>query len=135
MILIVDDHPDTCRPMARLLRCAGHRVACVDRGPDALARARVDVPSCVVLDVMMPDMDGFEVLARLRAAPATAGVPVLMYSASASPADRRRAELLGADDFADKGRTEWADLLARIERLCRTPGDEAGGSGPASYPT
>ena len=137
MILIVDDHRDTCRIMTRLLERAGHHVECVDRGREALACVQQVRPSCVVLDVMMPEMDGFEVLERLRAAPLTADVPVLMYSASATDADRRRAASLGADDFADKGRTEWTDLLARIERLCDrpTPTGEADLSEPISHPT
>jgi CheY-like chemotaxis protein len=137
MILIVDDHPDTCRAMARLLERAGHQVACANDGPDALAHVLIVRPACVVLDVMMPDMDGFEVLKRLRAKPATSDVPVLMYSAHTSAADQRRARALGADDFAEKGRTGWADLLSRIDRLCErtTSGDEAGRSGPASHPT
>jgi DNA-binding response OmpR family regulator len=88
-----------------------------------------------VLDLMMPGMDGFEVLRRLRAAPATADVPVLMYSAHATASDRVRATAFGADDFADKGRTEWPDLLARIERLSGRPlGGEGDPGGPVGRP-
>ena len=124
MILIVDDHLDTCRPLTRLLERAGHSVECVHHGHDALALARGVRPNCVVLDVMMPGLTGFDVLKALRARPATADVPVLMYSAHGTESDRQRAALLGADDFLVKGRTEWADLLARIEALAAR-GDRA----------
>jgi CheY-like chemotaxis protein len=117
MILIVDDYPDTCRLLMKLLQRIGHRVECVHDGRDALEVVRAVRPACIILDVMMPEMDGFEVLKRLRAGPATADVPVMMYSASASEADRHRAEMLGADDFASKVATDWTELLAKVQRL------------------
>ena len=129
MILIVDDHLDTCRPLTRLLERAGHSVECVHQGHDALALASEVRPKCVVLDVMMPGLTGFDVLKALRARRATADVPVLMYSAHATEADRQRAAVLGADDFLVKGRVEWAELLARIEALAARGDRAAAGEG------
>ena len=87
-VLVVEDHPDTCRMMARLLAAFGHRADCALSGEAALAHlaAAAAPPDVVLLDAMMPGMDGVEVLRRLRADPRTARLPVVMCSAVSDPA-------------------------------------------------
>ena len=69
MILIVDDHPDSCEPLKRLLTMVGHPAECVQSGPDALAYMRTVEPDAVVLDVRMPGMSGLDVLKIVRSDP------------------------------------------------------------------
>jgi two-component system sensor histidine kinase ChiS len=118
MILIVDDSPETCQPIARLLTRLGYHVQCVSHGRDALEVMGTVQPECVVLDLMMPEVSGLDVLASMRRQHGLANVPVLMYSAGATPEDRTNAARLGANDFVTKGTVEWPDLLCRIEALC-----------------
>ena len=117
-VLIVDDHLPTARTVAALLRYAGHRAACADGGAAALAHLQTDRPDVVVLDVMMPGMDGLTVLRRLREHPRLSALPVLMYSAVDDDEKRSAALAAGAQDYLVKGRTEWPELRAAIERYC-----------------
>lgn len=112
-ILIVDDEPDIGRILGLILRAAGFEVAAVDGGRDALAHLASSATDLVLLDVTMPEIDGFETLRRIREAPATARLPVLMLTANASAADRTRAQSLGADDFIAKP-FDPADVVERV---------------------
>ena len=134
-ILIVDDNLDGCRPLAKLLKHQGHRGICVGSGEEALAYLRSHRPDLVLLDVMMPDVDGYEVLRAVRRDPRTAHVPVIMFSAVAGEfIDRAFRE--GATDYWLKG-TLGADLitagLARHLSGRTWPGEgEAGAPSPAA---
>ena len=118
-ILVVDDIPTNVKLLearldGRILRC--RRPRC--RAPEALAiceRAQCDI---VLLDVMMPEMDGFEVCRRLKANPATHHIPVVMVTALDQPSDRVRGLEAGADDFLTKPVSDIA-LLARVRSLVR----------------
>jgi CheY-like chemotaxis protein len=113
-ILIVDDEPETCRVMSRLFARRGWTSAAVHDGADALAAVRSDRPDAVLLDVMMPGMDGFEVLAAIRADVGVGGVPVLFYSARHDQATVERALAAGADDYITK--------LTSAAQVCRRVG-------------
>jgi DNA-binding response OmpR family regulator len=115
-VLIVDDEPEIGRILALILRGAGFEATAVEGGRAALARIAEAPPDVVLLDVLMPELDGFEVLARLRATPATARLPVVMLTANTGDADRHRAVELGADDFIAKP-FEAADTVARVRAL------------------
>ena len=117
-ILIVDDEPEIGRILAVILRGAGFEVAAVDGGRAALEHLAASATDLVLLDVIMPELDGFETLRRIRAAPATARVPVLMLTANAGAADRARAESLGADDFIAKP-FDPAEVVERIHARLR----------------
>jgi DNA-binding response OmpR family regulator len=112
-ILIVDDEPEIGRILGFILRGAGFEVAAVDGGRAALAHLAASATDLVLLDVTMPEIDGFETLRRIREAPATARLPVLMLTANASAADRTRAQSLGADDFIAKP-FDPADVVERV---------------------
>ena len=96
-VLIVDDEPDI-RRIAKLglSRVGGMEVVEAANGAEALVRAKADKPDAVLLDVMMPGLDGPSTLARLREDPATAGIPVVFLTAKAIAAELERLKVLGA---------------------------------------
>lgn len=112
-VLIVDDEPEIGRLLGLILRGAGFEVAAVEGGRAALAHLAAAATDLVLLDVIMPELDGFETLRRIRETPATATLPVLMLTASAGAADRARAESLGANDFIAKP-FDPADVVERV---------------------
>lgn len=112
-VLIVDDEPEIGRLLGLILRGAGFEVAAVEGGRAALAHLAAAATDLVLLDVIMPELDGFETLSRIRETPATATLPVLMLTASAGAADRARAESLGANDFIAKP-FDPADVVERV---------------------
>ena len=112
-VLIVDDEPEIGRLLGLILRGAGIEVAAVEGGRAALAHLAASATDLVLLDVIMPELDGFETLRRIRETPATATLPVLMLTASAGAADRARAESLGANDFIAKP-FDPADVVERV---------------------
>ncbi len=101
-LLLVEDEPDVARLLVYNLEAAGWSVSHVTRGLDALARARAEEPVVVVLDVMLPDMSGFDVCKRLRETEQTADVGVLMLTARTEPDDRITGLEVGADDYVGK---------------------------------
>src|SRR5437773_230915 len=98
-ILLVDDNIDTVRPLARLLQYMGHKVHCATSGVEALGYLHAIRPQLVLLDVSMPEMDGLEVLKRMRADGQLSSLPVVMYSALSDDARRNKAMQLGAVDY------------------------------------
>ncbi|WP_091877060.1 heavy metal response regulator transcription factor [Massilia yuzhufengensis] len=117
-ILVIEDEPKTGDYLQRGLTESGFVVRLARNGRDGLALAREEVPELVVLDVMLPRMDGWEVLAALRADPATEGVPVLFLTARDEVQDRVRGLELGADDYLVKP-FAFVELVARIRSLLR----------------
>ncbi len=116
-ILLVEDEALISSFIEKGLRADGHAVETVDRGDLALDRIRVTEPDLVVLDVMIPGMDGFEVLGALRAADPE--LPVVMLTARAEIADRVRGLDLGATDYMVKP-FAFAELSARIRAHMRS---------------
>ncbi|MDB4892293.1 MAG: response regulator receiver [Gemmatimonadetes bacterium] len=115
-ILVVEDTPAYAEALERTLALEGHQVILARRAQEALARARADVPDLVVLDLGLPDHDGYHVLRELRSRGFEA--PVLILSARSLEADKVEGFRLGADDYVTKpfGALE---LLARISALLR----------------
>jgi CheY-like chemotaxis protein len=104
-----------------MLELAGHPTIGVTDGAAALASVATRLPAMVILDVMMPDMDGFQVLRALRAAPASRRLPVVMFSAMSDAASADRAAALGASEYVVKGRMRYAELRALVVRYLGTP--------------
>ena len=117
-ILVVDDEPDIVALVVYHLAKAGYRVSSAATGPDALAMAKRDRPSLVVLDLMLPGMSGFDVLARLRDDEATAGLAVLMLTARKDEPDRIKGLELGADDYLTKPFSPQ-ELVLRVGAILR----------------
>src|SRR3979411_2262117 len=117
-VLVGDDAPANVKLLEARLSAEYFDVVTAANGAEALAicqRAECDI---ILLDVMMPDMDGFEVCRRLKASPATHYIPVVMVTALDSPSDRVRGLEAGADDFLTKPVTDIV-LIARLRSLTR----------------
>jgi DNA-binding response OmpR family regulator len=98
-VLVVDDEPDIRDIFESVFTEEGYRLSFADNGKDALEIAIAQTPDLILLDAMMPHMDGFEVCRRLRHDPLTAEIPVIMVTALNDAASRIRALDAGADDF------------------------------------
>lgn len=116
-ILVVDDHLDLCKPMTALLKRLGYSAHYATGGEAALAFAHETPTDLVILDVMMPDMDGLEVLRRLKADPRTEHATVVMFSAIADPEFRKHAISKGAVDFWIKANVDFSQLRQRITEV------------------
>jgi two-component system cell cycle response regulator len=117
-ILVVDDIQANLRLLEIKLLNEYYEVAIAASGPEALATVQRWMPDVVLLDVMMPGMDGYEVCRRLKAQPGTAHIPVVMITALTDPAERVRGLEAGADDFLSKP-VDDATLFARLRALLR----------------
>jgi CheY-like chemotaxis protein len=111
----VDDDIGTGRLLALLVRHLGHTAAHVDSGGKALDYLSTHHPDLVILDVMMPGIDGLEVLSRMRQNPTTAQVPVVMFSALADPQFSHAAKLRGANDYWVKASIDFRNLGERLQ--------------------
>lgn len=116
-ILVVDDNLDAARALMRLTQRMGHDVECAYDGAQALAAVRASPPDLVILDVMMPQMDGLAVLERIKGDTATAGVTVVMFSAARDTETIQLARRRGAADFWLKGSFDFSELGPRIAML------------------
>ena len=118
-VLIVEDDSDLVALLKRWLERDGHRVEHAADGAAALeALAREPLPDLVLLDVMLPKVDGFEVLRRLRAEQRSARLPVVMISSFSRDRDAARGRELGANDYVVKPLMEL-EFLKRIEPLLK----------------
>ena len=121
-VLVVDDHADTAEILSRMLERRGYRAAAATSGKEALARMAGEVPSVVVLDVMMPEMNGAELLREMRENPQLSDVPVMVFSADFSFDRMREMMDLGANDYVVKGTAGWDQVLRRIGECARASG-------------
>ena len=117
-ILVVDDVPTNVKLLADLLAAKGYRVATAASGKEALARIESDRPDLVLLDVMMPDMSGYEVCRAIRANAATGILPVVLITALDPDKERIKGLEACADDFLTKP-VNQAELFARVKSLLR----------------
>ena len=115
-ILVVDDELDAQKLLSLILARAGYQVLTASNGAEALAQAEHALPDLIILDVMMPAMDGYEVLRRLRAHPLLSSTPVIMLSAKGEVRDRVTGLRSGADDYIPKP-ADSAELVARVEAV------------------
>jgi two-component system, OmpR family, alkaline phosphatase synthesis response regulator PhoP len=123
-ILVVDDEEDLLELVNYNLSKEGYRVHCVESGEKALAEARTSLPDLIVLDLLLPAVDGLEVCRLLKADPRTQQIPVIMLTAKSAEADVVTGLELGADDYLTKPFSPRV-LLARIKALLRRKAKEA----------
>ncbi len=115
-MLVVDDD-DVIRQLISVnLELEGFEVSTASDGRDCLARVRDVAPDVVTLDVMMPEMDGWDVAAQLRADPETAGIRIVLLSARAQEADLRRGDSIGVDAYLTKP-FDPEELIDTVRRL------------------
>jgi diguanylate cyclase (GGDEF)-like protein len=129
-LLIVDDEPDLRRILETLLHEDGYRVVTTGAGAEALALAQKQSFDLIILDLLLPDLDGFAVLGALRARPATALTPIILLSARDSAGEKVRGLQLGADDYVTKPFSA-AELLAR-QRAALRRRELEGGANPST---
>ena len=115
-VLVVDDDPVIQGLLRVNFEMEGYEVIVAGDGVEGLERARSERPAVVILDVMMPRMDGLEVARQLKGDPATAPIPIVLLSAKAQQIDVRAGDAAGADVYVTKP-FDPLDLLRRVEAL------------------
>jgi DNA-binding response OmpR family regulator len=117
-VLVVDDEPDAVELVSFNLKAAGYEVVTAEDGAEAIRKARQHAPELILLDVMLPEVDGLEVCKLLRRDPATSGIPVIMLTAKAAEIDRVLGLELGADDYVTKPYSP-RELVLRVKNLLK----------------
>jgi two-component system phosphate regulon response regulator PhoB len=115
-VLVVDDEPEAVELVEFNLKQAGFDVATAADGAEALKKARAVSPALILLDLMLPEIDGLEVCKLLRRDPVTAGIPIIMLTAKAAEIDRVLGLELGADDYVTKPFSP-RELVLRIRKI------------------
>jgi two-component system alkaline phosphatase synthesis response regulator PhoP len=118
LILLIEDEPDIVRLLTHYLEKDGFAVEAASTGPQGLAAIRRRKPAAVLLDLMLPDLDGYEICKRVRSDPATAQVPIIMLTAKGDETARVVGLELGADDYVTKPFSP-KEVLARLRALLR----------------
>ncbi len=134
-LLIVDDHPETLEIISRVLRQQGYAVTATNSGMQALALAEAEQPDLILLDGMMPDLDGWEVCRRIRNNPKIAHTAIIMFSAVNVAEQKLAGFNAGADDYLTKP-TEPVELIERVQNLLENvpPRPELTNVEPAAAP-
>jgi two-component system phosphate regulon response regulator PhoB len=120
-ILIVEDEPDVLELLSFHLQKAGYKTLTARDGPSGVTKVRDELPALVILDLMLPGLDGTDVCRQLKADPKTAHIPILMLTAKAEEVDRIVGLELGADDYVTKPFSP-RELLLRIKSILRRAG-------------
>jgi len=115
-ILVIEDDPASLRLTQYMLEHKGYEVLTAVNGLDGLKKARSEEPDLVILDVMLPGMDGFDICYNLRAEPQTAKMPILMLSAKAREVDMDTGRKVGADNYITKP-VDPAEIISSVEVL------------------
>jgi CheY-like chemotaxis protein len=101
-IFFVDDEPITLQILGKAAQLLGHTPVLIDNSKEVLNRIDEERPDLIMMDMMMPEMDGLDVLSHLRSRPDTASIPVVILSAGAALDDRERVEAAGAQEYLSK---------------------------------
>ena len=115
-ILIVDDDIETLRLVGLMLQRQGYKIVAANNGQQALTMAKAEQPDLILLDIMMPDMDGYEVTKQIRSDPNTKTTPIIMFTAKSMVDDKVAGFDAGVDDYLTKP-THPAELTAHVKAL------------------
>ena len=115
-ILVIEDDPIALRLVRYILVKSGYDVVTATRGLEGLRKAQKEEPALIILDIMLPGIDGFEVCQRLRAEPRTAQLPILMLTAKAQESDEVAGLNMGADDYLTKPASP-SEIVSRVGAL------------------
>jgi DNA-binding response OmpR family regulator len=124
-IIIVEDEPDTAEMFAEMMRLSGHHVLKSYGGTPAIALISHEIPDAVVLDVMMPDLSGLEVLRYIRRDPRLEQIPVIVVSAKSLPSDIKSGLDAGANVYLTKP-VAFQDLNAAVRDVINTSANKVG---------
>jgi pilus assembly protein CpaE len=127
-ILIIDDDLDTLRLVGLMLQRQGYQISAATNGQQGLDKAFDENPDLILLDIMMPDMDGYEVTRRLRSNPSTLETPILMFTAKTQMEDKVIGFEVGANDYLTKP-THPSELQSRVKTLLARATEKKGGKG------
>lgn len=115
-VLIAEDEPHIVESLSFVLQHSGYEVTSVLDGEAAMARLRSDPPDVMILDVMLPRLNGFEVLKRVKSDPVLRSIPVIILTAKGQTQDRRMAEEIGVDGFMTKPFSN-REIVEEVRRL------------------
>ena len=115
-VLVIEDDPSALRFIEYTLGQEGYQVLTATDGTRGIRKAQSEEPDLIILDVMLPGLDGFEICCRLREDPKTAGLPILMLSAKAQEIDKMTGLKVGADDYLAKP-ADPSEVVDRIKKL------------------
>ena len=128
-VLIIDDDVDTLKLVGLMLQKEGYQILAANSGLQGLGQAETEIPDVILLDIMMPEMDGYEVAKRLRSNPLTADIPILMFTAKTQLDDKVTGFEAGADDYLTKP-THPAELSAHVKALLSRSTRSKGNTSP-----
>ena len=117
-ILVIDDDPGACKIIGAMLTQLGYQAVCAKNGVEGLSALKDERPSAIVLDLLMPEMDGFEFLERLRDLRDVAPVPIIVWTVTDLAPDERAKLRASVQAIIQKSRHRVKDLLDEIERAC-----------------
>jgi DNA-binding response OmpR family regulator len=123
-ILIIEDDPAISRLVDYTLRHEGYEIITASNGLEGINKAHKEAPDLVILDVMLPGMDGYEVCHRLKTEPDTASLLILMFSAKAQEIDKNTGLKVGADDYLPKPAAP-AEIVNRVAKLLAKKGNKS----------
>jgi DNA-binding response OmpR family regulator len=116
-VLFIEDNPDTREIYKDVLEREGFQVLLAEDGQKGLSYAQATIPDLIILDIMLPKMNGLEVLKKLNGSPETASIPVLIFSAAADALDRQKAMELGAREYTIKATNTPKQVVGKIRAL------------------
>lgn len=118
-ILFIEDDPLIVKIYTTRLTADGHQVLSADNGEQGLKIAQEQLPNLIVLDIMMPKMDGFGVLTQLKGAEATKTIPIIVYSNLAQEEEMTRAKSMGANEFIIKANLSPTEMVEKIKKYLK----------------
>ena len=127
LVLVVDDDPAARKPLARLMEQEGYEVDCAADACIALSRVMHRAPDLILLDIMIPRMDGLTLLWRIRETSAGREIPVIIITGHDDEENVRRAHELGVKQFLVKSRYKVCDLLELVRRYATSKGERTEG--------
>jgi len=117
LVLVVEDEPELRQVLCLRLVANGYRVREAQHGEEAYQAIRQEIPACIILDLMMPVMDGFGLLKRIRTLNATCDIPVIVLTASREERNRTKGKKYQANAYLNKP-FKWNRLEAILEKMC-----------------
>jgi len=118
-ILLVDDNPTLLDMYKERLEAGGYEVVTASNGQEALSKAVEYLPQCMLLDIMMPKINGFDVLENIRSNNETKNIPVIMLSALVQDSNKEKGIKEGADDYIVKSETIPGEVITKIENVIK----------------